>query len=47
MLKKYDKMNANVQEDLVAIRVVKAFVREDYEEERYREQTGGGASISA
>ncbi len=39
MLKKYDKMNANVQEDLVAIRVVKAFVREDYEEERYREQT--------
>lgn len=39
MLKKYDAMNAGVQEDLVAIRVVKAFVREDYEEEKYRNQT--------
>ena len=39
MLKKYDAMNADVQEDLVAIRVVKAFVREDYEEEKYRAQT--------
>lgn len=39
MLHKYDKMNAGVQEDLVAIRVVKAFVREDYEEEKYRAQT--------
>lgn len=39
MLKRYDKMNADVQEDLVAIRVVKAFVREDYEEEKYRKST--------
>ena len=39
MFKKYDKMNASVQENLVAIRVVKAFVREDYEEERYRQAT--------
>ncbi|MGN1040713.1 MAG: ABC transporter ATP-binding protein [Candidatus Fimimonas sp.] len=39
VLKKYDKMNADVQEDLVAIRVVKAFVREDYEEEKYRKAT--------
>ena len=39
MFKKYDKMNASVQEDLVAIRVVKAFVREDYEEEKYRKAT--------
>ncbi len=39
MLKRYDKMNADVQEDLVAIRVVKAFVREDYEEQKYREST--------
>lgn len=39
MLKKYDKMNADVQEDLVAIRVVKAFVREDFEEEKYRQST--------
>ncbi len=39
MLHKYDEMNASVQEDLVAIRVVKAFVREDYEEEKYRAAT--------
>lgn len=39
MLKKYDKMNADVQENLVAIRVVKAFVREGYEEEKYRNST--------
>lgn len=31
MLKKYDAMNANVQENLTAIRVVKAFVRRDFE----------------
>lgn len=34
-LKRYDDMNASVQEDLVAMRVVKAFVREDYEEAKY------------
>lgn len=39
MLTKYDQMNAYVQEDLVGIRVVKAFVREDYEEEKYRRAT--------
>lgn len=39
MLKKYDEMNGLVQEDLVAIRVVKAYVREDYEEEKYRNST--------
>ena len=35
MLKKYDGMNAQVQEDLIAIRVVKAFVREKHEGERF------------
>ena len=39
MLKRYDYMNASVQEDLVAIRVVKAYVREDFEEEKYRKAT--------
>ncbi len=39
MLKKYDKMNACVQEDLIAIRVVKAFVREGYEEQKYEQAT--------
>ncbi len=32
---KYDDMNASVQENISAIRVVKAFVREDYEKIRF------------
>lgn len=35
MLKKYDVMNENTQENLVGIRAVKAYVREDYEIERF------------
>lgn len=41
MLHKYDEMNAKVQENLVGIRVVKAFVREDYEKKRFTENTDG------
>jgi ATP-binding cassette subfamily B protein len=37
MLKKYDSMNARVQENLVAIRVVKAFVRGDYESVKFKD----------
>lgn len=37
MLEKYDSMNSSVQENLVAIRVVKAFVRRDYENEKFEE----------
>ena len=40
MLKKYDLMNASVQENLTAIRVVKAFVRTDHETEKFREAAG-------
>ena len=39
MLKKYDKMNGSVQENLVAIRVVKAFVRSEYEKEKFKRST--------
>ena len=35
MLKKYDKMNLAIQEMLIAVRVVKAFVRGTYEEEKF------------
>lgn len=35
MFKKYDKMNARVQENLIGMRVVKAFVRGDYEQEQF------------
>lgn len=37
MLDQYDSMNASVQEDLVGIRVVKAFVRSDHESEKFRQ----------
>lgn len=37
MLKKYDSMNGSVQENLIAIRVVKAFVRSKYEKEKFRD----------
>jgi len=37
MLKKYDSMNARVQENLVAIRVVKAFVRGEYESVKFKD----------
>lgn len=36
MLSKYDSMNADVQENLIGIRAVKAFVREDYEKDKFR-----------
>ena len=39
VFKKYDKLNASIQENVKGIRVVKSFVREDYEEEKF-----GGAS---
>ena len=35
MLKKYDGMNSAVQENLIGIRVVKAFVRERHEKEKF------------
>ncbi|MDO4305543.1 MAG: ABC transporter ATP-binding protein [Eubacteriales bacterium] len=35
VFRKYDELNASVQENISAIRVVKAFVREDYEKEKF------------
>ena len=35
VFKKYDDLNASVQENVTAIRVVKAFVREDYENQKF------------
>ena len=35
MFKRYDDLNASVQENVSAIRVVKAFVREDFEKEKF------------
>lgn len=40
MLSVYDSMNAGVQENLIAMRVVKAFVREKHETEKFKETAG-------
>ena len=37
---KYDEMNESVQENVSAIRVVKGFVREDYERARFKKASG-------
>ncbi len=36
VFEKYDKLNESVQENVSAIRVVKAYVREDYENEKFK-----------
>jgi len=36
MLKKFDKFNASIQENLISIRVVKAFVRARHEKEKFQ-----------
>ena len=36
VFEKYDDLNASVQENVTAIRVVKAFVREDYENHKFK-----------
>ena len=40
MFKKYDKVNGVVKENVGAIRVVKAFVREDYEDKKFSDAAG-------
>lgn len=41
MMKKYDRLNTVVEENLRGIRVVKAFVREDYEREKFTDASEG------
>ena len=40
IFKKYDAMNNSVQENVGGIRVVKSFVREDYEKEKFHKRSG-------
>lgn len=40
IFKKYDDLNASVQENVSAIRVVKAYVREDYEVKKFNSASG-------
>lgn len=37
MLKRFDHLNQTIQENLIGIRVVKAFVRENFEEEKFKD----------
>ena len=41
MFKRFDKMNTVVQENLIGIRVVKAFVKEGHETQKFREAAEG------
>ncbi|MDO4554788.1 MAG: ABC transporter ATP-binding protein [Lachnospiraceae bacterium] len=40
VFKNYDNLNSSVQENLTAIRAVKAYVREDYEIDKFHKATG-------
>lgn len=40
IFKKYDNMNESVQENVQSIRVVKSFVREDYEKDKFEKASG-------
>ena len=46
MFKQYDSLNANIQENLAGIRVVKAYVREGHETEKFLEQSGKVKDLS-
>ncbi|MDO4454341.1 MAG: ABC transporter ATP-binding protein [Eubacteriales bacterium] len=40
VFQKYDDLNASVQENITGIRVVKAYVREDYEKQKFKGASG-------
>lgn len=40
VFQKYDDLNASVQENITGIRVVKAYVREDYEKQKFKKASG-------
>ena len=40
VFKKYDKLNASIQENVAGMRVVKSFVREDYERKKFADASG-------
>ena len=46
VFRKYDDLNASVQENISAIRVVKAFVREDYEDKKFSKASKGLYDLS-
>ncbi len=40
VFRKYDKLNASIQENIKGMRVVKSFVRQDYEKEKFMKAAG-------
>lgn len=47
VFKKYDDLNASVQENVSGIRVVKAFVREDFEDKKFGKQRRTSTTCSS
>ena len=45
VFQKYDDLNASVQENITGIRVVKAYVREDYEKQKFKKASGSVYSM--
>lgn len=41
LFKRYDKLNESVQENITGMRVVKSYVREDYEKEKFNKASDG------
>ena len=41
LFKRYDKLNESVQENITAMRVVKSYVREDYEKQKFNSASNG------
>ena len=41
LFKRYDKLNESVQENITAMRVVKSYVREDYEKQKFNNASNG------
>ena len=41
LFKRYDKLNESVQENITGMRVVKSYVREDYEKEKFKRASDG------
>ncbi len=41
VFKKYDALNESIQENIIGMRVIKAFVREDFEQVKFQKASGG------
>ena len=47
IFRKYDALNERAEENLAGIRVVKSYVREDYEKQKYERAATAGARTTS